>query len=251
MAVMENSDLIIDVKDVSMRFNLAEEKADTLKEYFVKLVTGKLNFNEFYALQNVSFNVKRGDSVALIGKNGSGKSTMLKIIAGVMYPTGGSVTVNGKIAPLIELGAGFDLELTARENIYLNGAILGYGRQVMDQHFDEIVEFSELQDFIDVPIKNYSSGMVARLGFAIATIVKADILVVDEILAVGDFKFQEKCKARMSEMLAAGTTLLFVSHSAQQVKELCKKAVWLDEGRVAAFGDTEEVYQMYEDHYNR
>ena len=248
---MEMSENIIEVNDVSMRFNLAEEKADTLKEYFVKLVTGKLNFNEFYALKNVSFQVKPGDSVALIGKNGSGKSTMLKIIAGVMYPTGGSVSVRGKIAPLIELGAGFDLELTARENIYLNGAILGYGREIMDQQFEDIVSFSELQDFIDVPIKNYSSGMVARLGFAIATIVKADILVVDEILAVGDFKFQEKCRARMSEMLAAGTTLLFVSHNAEQVKSLCKKAVWLDEGRVAAFGDTETVYQMYEDHYNR
>ena len=188
--------------------------------------------------------------MALIGKNGSGKSTMLKIIAGVMYPTAGSVTVRGKIAPLIELGAGFDLELTARENIYLNGAILGYGRDVMDSHFDEIVEFSELQDFIDVPIKNYSSGMVARLGFAIATIVKADILVVDEILAVGDFKFQEKCKARMAQMLSNGTTLLFVSHSAEQVKELCSKAVWLDGGKVAAMGDTAEVYQLYEDKYS-
>ena len=246
---MENTENIIEVNDVTMRFNLAEEKSDTLKEYFVKLVTGKLNFNEFYALQNVSFQVKKGDAVALIGKNGSGKSTMLKIIAGVMYPTSGTVTVNGKIAPLIELGAGFDMELTARENIYLNGAILGYGRNIMEQHFDEIVAFSELQDFIDVPIKNYSSGMVARLGFAIATIVKADILVVDEILAVGDFKFQEKCKARMAEMLASGTTLLFVSHSADQVKQLCNKAVWLDGGKVAALGNTEEVYQKYENKY--
>lgn len=247
---MKNCESIIEVNDVTMRFNLAEEKSDTLKEYFVKLVTGKLNFNEFYALKHVSFDVKKGESVALIGKNGSGKSTLLKIIAGVMYPTSGSVRVNGKIAPLIELGAGFDMDLTARENIHLNGAILGYGRKVMDEHFDEIVEFSELHDFIDVPIKNFSSGMIARLGFSIATIVKADVLVVDEILAVGDFKFQQKCKARMEEMLKSGTTLLFVSHSAEQVEELCQKAVWLDNGSVAAFGNTKDVYQMYEQKYN-
>ena len=232
-----------------MRFNMAEEKTDSLKEYVLKLLNGELRFNEFYALKNVSFQVKRGESVALIGKNGSGKSTILKIIAGVMYPTEGSVAVNGSIAPLIELGAGFDMELTARENIYLNGAVLGHDREFMDQYFDEIVDFAELWDFIDVPVKNYSSGMVARLGFAIATVVRADILVVDEILAVGDFKFQEKCKARMAQMMAGGTTLLFVSHSETQVKELCKKALWLDKGEVMAFGDTEEVCKLYKDKY--
>lgn len=247
---MENNETIIDVRDVSMRFNLAEEKTDSIKEYLIKLAKGKLHFTEFYALKNVSFSVKRGEAVALIGKNGSGKSTMLKIISGVMYPTAGSVSVQGSIAPLIELGAGFDMELTARENIYLNGAVMGFDRAFMDQFFDDIVEFSELQNFIDVPIKNFSSGMIARLGFAVATIVKADILVVDEILAVGDFNFQQKCKKRMAELMEGGTTLLFVSHSAEQVRELCQKAVWFDHGELMAYGETEEVYHMYEEKYH-
>lgn len=247
---MENKDNIIEVRNVTMRFNLAKEKTDSIKEYFLKMVSGKLHFNEFFALKNVSFSVRRGDSLALIGKNGSGKSTMLKILSGVMYPTEGQVDVNGSIVPLIELGAGFDMELTARENIYLNGAILGHDRDFMDQHFAEIVDFSELESFIDVPLKNFSSGMIARLGFAIATIIRADILIVDEVLAVGDFKFQEKCKAKISELLSGGTTLLFVSHSAEQVKELCQKAVWLDQGEMMAYGDTEEVYNLYQNHYN-
>lgn len=247
---MEKRDNIIVVDDVTMRFNLAEEKTDSIKEYCMKLLKGKLHFNEFYALKNVSFTVKRGDSVALIGQNGSGKSTMLKILAGVMYPTKGGIAVNGTIAPLIELGAGFDLELTAKENIYLNGAILGFDRAFMDQHFDEIVDFAELREFVNVPLKNFSSGMTARLGFAIATVVKTDILIVDEVLAVGDFRFQEKCKAKIAELLSGGTTLLFVSHSAEQVKELCEKAVWLDHGNLMAFGDTAEVYAMYEQKYN-
>lgn len=237
---------VVEVNNVTMRFNLAEEKTDTVKEYFVKLVKGQLHFNEFLALKNVSFTVNRGESVALIGKNGSGKSTMLKIIAGVMYPSEGQIKINGSIAPLIELGAGFDMDLTARENIYLNGAVMGMDRQFMNQHFDEIIEFAELQDFVDVPIKNYSSGMVSRLGFAIATVVRADILVVDEVLAVGDFKFQEKCKQKMQELLAGGTTLLFVSHSGSQVKELCSRAIWLEHGVVMADGDATEVYEQYE-----
>lgn len=247
---MDKKATMIEVNGVSMRFNLAEEKTDTMKEYFVKLVTGKLHFNEFYALKNVSFEVKRGEAVALIGKNGSGKSTMLKILAGVLYPTEGTVTVNGSIAPMIELGAGFDMELTARENIYMNGAILGHNRAFMDQHFEEIVEFSELQKFIDVPLKNFSSGMIARLGFSIATIIKADILIVDEVLAVGDFRFREKCYRKIDELLDGGTTLLFVSHSAEQVKALCPKAIWLDHGHIMAFGDTEEVYGLYERAYH-
>lgn len=246
---MEDNIIIVD--DVTMRFNLAEEKTDSIKEYIMKLAKGKIRFNEFYALKNISFSVKRGDAVALIGKNGSGKSTLLKILAGVMYPTQGDVHVKGTIAPLIELGAGFDMELTARENIYLNGAILGYDRAFMDKHFEEIVEFSELRQFLDVPLKNFSSGMIARLGFAIATFIKADILIVDEVLAVGDFRFQEKCKARISEILKSGTTLLFVSHSAEQVKELCTKAVWLDHGDLMAYGNTEDVYAMYERKYNQ
>jgi len=246
---MENIENIIEVSNMTMCFNLAEEKTDSLKEYFVKLLSGKLHYNEFLVLKDISFNVKKGESVALIGKNGSGKSTMLKIIAGVMYPSQGSVTVRGSIAPLIELGAGFDMELTARENIYLNGAILGFNRAFMDAHFDEIVEFSELQAFLNVPLKNFSSGMIARLGFAIATMVKPDILIVDEVLAVGDFRFQEKCKAKIAELLEGGTTLFFVSHSADQVKTLCEKAIWLDHGTIMAYGDTAEVYAQYEEMY--
>ncbi|MCI7640478.1 MAG: ABC transporter ATP-binding protein [Clostridiales bacterium] len=237
---------IIEVKNVSMRFNLATERTDTIKEYFVKLLKGQLMFNEFYALKNVNLTVNRGEAVALIGANGSGKSTLLKCIAGVLYPTTGSIAVRGSIAPLIELGAGFDPDLTARENIYLNGAVLGHDRKFMDAHFKSIVDFAELWDFIDVPVKNFSSGMVARLGFAIATEVSADILVVDEILAVGDFRFQEKCRARMSDMMKGGTTLLFVSHSEAQVKELCQKAVWLEKGKIRLFGNVNQAYDMYE-----
>lgn len=247
-----NQDLpIIEVKNVSMRFNLATEKTDTIKEYFVKLLKGQLMFNEFYALKNVNLTVNRGEAVALIGANGSGKSTLLKCIAGVLYPTTGSIAVRGSIAPLIELGAGFDPDLTARENIYLNGAVLGHDRKFMDEHFQSIVDFAELWDFIDVPVKNYSSGMVARLGFAIATEVSADILVVDEILAVGDFRFQQKCKERMANMMKGGTTLLFVSHSEAQVKELCQKAVWLDHGTVQYIGNVDAAFAEYRDCANQ
>lgn len=237
---------MITIDDVSVRFNLESEKTDTIKEYVLKLLQHKLKFNEFFALKNVSFSVEKGESVALVGANGSGKSTMLKLIAGVLYPTAGNVKIGGTIAPLIELGAGFDMDLTARENIYLNGAVLGYDRKFIEQHFEEIVEFAELKDFVDVPVKNYSSGMVARLGFSIATQVKADILVVDEILAVGDFMFQQKCYRRMEEMLAGGTTLLFVSHDAEQVKKLCKRAIWLDHGKLMADGPAEEVCNQYQ-----
>ncbi len=239
-------DNIIEVKDITMRFNLEEERTDTIKEFFLKMLKHQLMFSEFYALKGVSFNVKRGDAVALIGANGSGKSTLLKIIAGVLYPTQGNVTVNGSIAPLIELGAGFDRELTARETIFLNGAVLGFDRTFMTEHFNEIVDSAELWDFIDVPVKNFSSGMIARLGFSIATIVKADILVVDEILAVGDYRFQDKCKARMKELMSGGTTVIFVSHDKNQVMEICKTAVLLDHGNMIATGTTEEVYRVYE-----
>ncbi|MBQ4436875.1 MAG: ABC transporter ATP-binding protein [Clostridia bacterium] len=237
---------MIEVDNVSMRFNLAKEKTDTLKEYFVKLLQRRLMFDEFWALRDVSFSVKQGESLALIGRNGCGKSTMLKIIAGVMTPTLGHVSVQGNIAPLIELGAGFDGDLTARENIYMNGAIMGFDRQFMDRHFDEIVDFSELEEFLDVPVKNYSSGMVARLGFSIATIVKAEILIVDEILSVGDAAFQVKCEQRMNQLLSGGTTLVFVSHSGDQVKRMCKNAVWLDHGVIQAQGDSHTVYDAYQ-----
>ena len=239
-------DTIINVQDVTMRLNLAQEKTDTLKEYILKLLKGKLYFNEFKALEDISFQVKRGESVALIGANGSGKSTLLKIIAGVLYPSKGAVEINGSIAPLIELGAGFDWDLTARENIYLNGAVLGFDRHFMNEHFEEIVNFAELWDFIDVPVKNFSSGMIARLGFSIATIVSADILVVDEILAVGDFRFQQKCHERMEKMISGGTTLLFVSHDANQVRRLCQKAIWLNHGKIQRIGPSSEVCEAYE-----
>ena len=236
---------IIEVKDISMRFNLEQERTDTIKEYFMKLLKKQLKYNDFYALRDVSFNVMRGEAVALVGVNGSGKSTLLKIISGVIAPTNGYVVSKGSIAPLIELGAGFDTELTARENIYLNGAVLGHSREFMDKHFEEIIEFSELKDFINVPIKNFSSGMTARLGFAIATIVDADILVVDEVLAVGDYGFQKKCKTRMKELMGNGTTVLFVSHSIETVRSICQKAVWLDHGRVVAYGEVNKICDKY------
>lgn len=237
---------MIDVQSVSMRFNLAKERTDTLKEYTLKLLKGQLKYDEFWALRDVNFTLDKGESLALIGRNGSGKSTMLKIIAGVLAPTKGKVMVRGNIAPLIELGAGFDLDLTARENIYLNGAIMGFDRKFMNRHFDEIVDFSELQEFLDVPVKNFSSGMVARLGFSIATIVSSEILIVDEVLSVGDAAFQTKCEARMSKLLSNGTTLVFVSHSAEQVKKLCYKAVWLEHGVIQQMGDCTEICDAYE-----
>ena len=241
-----NTDTIIKVTNVTVRFNKETESYNGLKEYFIKMLKGELMFQEFFALKDVSLDVKRGESWGIVGNNGSGKSTLLKLICGILKPYTGSVEVRGNIAPLIELGAGFDSELTARENIYLNGALLGHKKVFMEQHFDEIIEFSELQDFIDVPLKNFSSGMAARLGFAIATIVKPDILIVDEVLAVGDAAFQEKCKKRMEEMLSHGTTLLFVSHSIKQVKELCNNVIWIDKGIVKACGKAEEVIPLYE-----
>lgn len=243
---MEKEKTVITVSDVSMVFNLASEKIDSLKEYFLALVQRKLMFQKFYALTEIDLDIKRGESVALIGVNGSGKSTLLKVIAGVMTPTTGKVTVDGSIAPLIELGAGFDMELTARENVFLNGAVLGHNHKFMEEHFNSIIDFAELWDFVDVPVKNFSSGMVARLGFSIATEVKADVLIVDEVLGVGDFRFQEKCKKRMEELMSHDTTLLFVSHSTAQVRELCQKAVWLNRGRIQAYGDVNEVCDAYE-----
>lgn len=237
---------MITVKDVSMVFNLATERVDTLKEYVLKLAKHQLMVQKFYALRDINLEIERGEAVALIGVNGSGKSTLLKVIAGVLHPTTGSVQVHGSIAPMIELGAGFDPELTARENIFLNGAVLGHGRKFMEAHFQSIVDFAELWDFVDVPVKNFSSGMVARLGFAIATEIKADVLIVDEVLSVGDFRFQEKCKKRMEEMMSGGTTLLFVSHSTEQVRQLCKKAVWLKRGNIVKLGEVDEVCDAYE-----
>ena len=239
------NDIVIEVKNATVRFNKSTESISGLKEYIIKMLKRELMFQEFLALKNINFTVKRGESWGLIGKNGSGKSTLLKLISGIISPYQGNVTVNGSISPLIELGAGFDPELTARENIFLNGALLGYSKRFIESHFQEIVDFAELNDFVDVPIKNFSSGMSARLGFAIATVQKPDILIVDEVLAVGDFAFQQKCKERMENLLSNGTTLLFVSHSIEQVKELCSKAIWIDNGEVRAIGDTYSVSQEY------
>lgn len=228
-----------------MMFNLSSEKIDSIKEYFVKAMRHELHFQEFWALKNVSFELEKGNSIGIIGLNGSGKSTLLKIVSGILKPTKGSVETVGSIAPLIELGAGFDANLSARENIYLNGAILGYDRKYMDSRFDEIIEFAELQDFVDTAIKNFSSGMVARLGFAIATMNIPDILIIDEILAVGDYKFQEKSFDRMKKMIGSGATVVFVSHSIEQVKQICKKALWLEHGHVRMLGDAETVCGQY------
>ena len=235
----------IEVEDVSMIFNMASEVLTNLKEYFIKAMKHELFFKEFRALNHVSFKVSQGEVVGLVGTNGSGKSTMLKCIAGVLEPSEGSITVRGNIAPLIELGAGFDMDLTARENIFLNGAVLGHDRDYMMEHFDRIIEFSELKDFVDVPVKNFSSGMIARLGFSIATEVQADILVCDEVLAVGDFMFQQKCHRRMEEMLSNGTTLLFVSHDINQVQQLCQRSIWLDHGVLRGDGPSREVCADY------
>lgn len=245
---MENMD-IISVDHVSMRFRLASEKVDSLKEYFIKTLKSQISTNEFWALNDVSFQIQKGDALGLIGLNGSGKSTMLKIIAGVLKPTKGTVAVRGEVAPLIELGAGFDYDLTASENIFLNGALMGRSHEEMESYYDGIVEFSELKDFIDVPVKNFSSGMIARLAFAIATIGTPDILICDEVLSVGDFRFQEKCHKRIGEMLEKGTTLLFVSHSIEQVEGLCNKAVWLEHGNVKMFGECKEVAEIYRTAY--
>ena len=245
---MGNMD-IISVDHVSMRFRLATEKVNSLKEYFIKTLKSQISTNEFWALNDVSFQIQKGDALGLIGLNGSGKSTMLKIIAGVLKPTKGSVAVRGEVAPLIELGAGFDYDLTASENIFLNGALMGRSHEEMESYYDGIVEFSELKDFIDVPVKNFSSGMIARLAFAIATIGTPDILICDEVLSVGDFRFQEKCHKRIGEMLEKGTTLLFVSHSIEQVEGLCNKAVWLEHGNVKMFGECREVAEIYKTAY--
>lgn len=248
---MDENKVMIDVDHVTIRFNLSSQKIDNLKEYFVKLVKKELMFQEFLAVKDVSFQVKAGEAWALIGTNGSGKSTMLKAISGILKPYKGSITVNGSVAPLIELGAGFDPELTARENIILNGCVLGHTEQFMQEHFDEIVDFAELHDFMDAPLKNYSSGMRARLGFAIATMVKPEILIVDEILAVGDYKFKKKCEARMNEMLSGGTTLLYVSHNISEVKRLCDHALWIEKGVARMQGDVNEVCDAYMEEMNK
>ncbi|MBQ2753171.1 MAG: ABC transporter ATP-binding protein [Firmicutes bacterium] len=242
---MEEKKIMIDVNNVTIRFNLSNQKINSLKEYFIKLVKKELMFQEFFAVKDVSFKVAAGEAWALVGVNGSGKSTLLKAISGIIKPYKGSIGVNGSVSPLIELGAGFDMECTARENIMLNGCILGHSEAFMKKHFDEIVDFAEIHDFLDSPLKNYSSGMRARLGFSVATVTKPDILIVDEILAVGDYKFRKKCEARMKELLSEGTTLLFVSHNINDVKRLCDHALWIDKGICKMQGEVNKVCDAY------
>lgn len=236
---------IIEVNNVTMKFNMANEKIDGLKEYFIKLTRRELYYDEFIALNNISVNIEQGDVFGIIGLNGSGKSTLLKIISGILKPSSGSVSVRGSISPLIELGAGFDFNLTARENVLLNGLVLGYTKKQMQDKMDEIIEFSELQEFMNVAVKNFSSGMIARLGFAIATSVQPEILIVDEILSVGDFLFQRKCEARMEDMMAGGTTVIIVSHSIDQIERLCKHVLWIEKGHAVMQGETKEVCDVY------
>lgn len=243
----KKNNYVIDVDHVTIRFNKANQKIDNLKEYFIRLMKKELMFQEFLALKDVSLKIKKGEAWGLIGTNGSGKSTLLKAISGIMKPYQGKITVRGQLAPLIELGAGFDSNLTARENIYLNGAVLGHSKKFMDEHFDSIVEFAGIEEFLDSPIKNYSSGMKARLGFSVATMVQPDILIVDEVLSVGDFRFRKRCNQRMQEMLSNGTTLLFVSHNIDQVRNLCTHALWLDKGDAVMSGEVQKVCNAYAD----
>ena len=240
---MDNT--IISIKNVTMNFNMPREKVDNVKEYIIRKLKRKLSFDKFTALDNVSIDIQKGEVVGIIGLNGSGKSTLLKLVSGILKPSEGEITTNGTISPLIELGAGFDMELTTRENIFLNGSVLGFERSFIREKYDEILDFAELRDFENVAIKNFSSGMIARLGFSIATLVKPDILIVDEILAVGDFLFQQKCEKRIADMMSGGTTVLIVSHSIEQIERLCSRILWLDKGKVRMIGDTDTVCNQY------
>jgi ABC-type polysaccharide/polyol phosphate transport system ATPase subunit len=238
-------DTVIKVIDVSMEFNLSQEKIDNIKEYVIKFLKRDLFYQEFWALKNISFQVEKGDKLGIVGLNGAGKSTLLKLISGVMKPTEGKIELNGSLVPLLELGAGFDPDYTGRENIFLNGALLGYSKDFIETKFDEIVEFSELDHFIDVPVKNYSSGMIARLGFSIATIIEPQILILDEVLSVGDAKFKKKSEERMKSFLNKDVTVLFVSHSIEQVESLCNKAIWIEKGKLIMQGPVKEVCDRY------
>lgn len=237
---------MIQAENISMRYLMSYDRVKSIKEYLVQLVKGKIKYEEFWALREVSFNIRQGEVVGLIGHNGAGKSTLLKVISGILKPTCGMVKVNGNVVPMLELGSGFDYDLTGRENIFLNGAILGYSEKYLKEKYDEIVAFSELGKFIDIPIRNYSSGMMMRLAFSIATVVDPEILIVDEILSVGDAAFQEKSKRRMLELMGGGTTVLFVSHSLEQIREMCSRVIWLDHGTVKMDGDPQVVCDAYE-----
>ena len=238
-------EIAVRVKDMGIRFNLNKERVDNLKEYMIKFLRRDLKYNEFWALKEITFDIKKGERLGVLGLNGSGKSTLLKAVSGVLKPSEGSIHTNGVIAPLLELGAGFSPEYTGRENIYLYGAVLGYSKKFLDERFDEIVDFSGLGEFIEVPIKNYSSGMKARLGFSIATVVEPDILILDEVLSVGDKRFRKKSENKIMSMFDKGVTVLFVSHSLEQVMRLCDKAIILDSGRLVAKGSVEKVGRIY------
>ena len=237
---------MLSINHVTMNFRMVNDKIDSLKEYIVKLLQGKLVYNKLTVLDDITFSVEKGEVIGIIGRNGAGKSTLLKIISGVLQPTSGQVETFGNIVPMLELGAGFDAELSGKESIYLNGAILGYSEQFLNEKFDEIVEFSELGNFIEMPIRNYSSGMMARLAFSIATVVNPEILIVDEILSVGDVGFQNKSRARMMELMGGGTTVLFVSHSLNQIREMCNRVVWLENHKIYLMGETQSVCDAYQ-----
>ena len=244
--IMKNSENVIEVENISMDFFKRDEKVDNLKEFFVRLVKGKLERKKERILENISFELKKGESIGLIGHNGAGKSTLLKIISDIIEPTEGEVRTHGIIAPLLNLGAGFDYEATARENVYLNGAILGYSKKELAKKYEEIVQFSELEKHMDTPLKNFSSGMVARLGFAIAIDVDPAILLVDEILSVGDENFRRKCADKIDELRARGVSFVIVSHNMDQIKRLCQKALWIENAHVRGYGDVHEVCEQYE-----
>lgn len=237
---------IVSVKNISLKFKMEQNRANSLKEFCVRWLKRDLKSEDFWALTDVSFDVEKGDVIGIIGHNGAGKSTLLKVISGIMKPTKGTIEAHGNIVPMLELGSGFDMELSGRENIYLNGAILGYSEEFLNEKYDEIVTFSELGNFIEAPLRTYSSGMLARLAFSVACIVEPEILIVDEILSVGDADFQEKSRARMMELMTGGTTVFFVSHSLEQIREMCNKVVWLEHGKIQAVGKTEEICNMYE-----
>ena len=239
------SKTMIEVNDVTMRFHMNNDKIMSLKEFVARKLTGNIEYTDFTALEHVSFNVNKGETLGLIGHNGAGKSTMLKIISGILHPTEGTVITKGNVVPMLELGSGFDMDLTGRENIFLNGAILGYSEEFLKAKYDEIVEFSELGQFIESPVRNYSSGMLARLAFSVASVVEPEILIVDEILAVGDSDFQQKSRARMLELMGGGTTVLFVSHNLDQIREMCNRVVWLEHGKMKMIGWTDEVCDAY------
>ena len=237
---------MIEVNGVSMHYRMPGDRITSLKEYVVQFLKRNITYNEFIALNDITFSVKKGEVFGLIGHNGAGKSTILKIISGIMRPTTGTVTLRANVVPMLELGSGFDMEMTGRENIFLNGAILGYSEEFLNEKYDEIVEFSEIGQFIDIPLRNYSSGMTARLAFSVATVVKPEILIVDEVLSVGDANFQEKSKRRMMELMGGGTTVLFVSHNLDQIREMCDRVIWLDHGQVKMLGSAQEVCDAYE-----